>query len=338
MFENLPIELKIQYEPKINPDGKLLNGIKPINKKKYWQYDFDLDCDNFFECLNNPFSDLYDSGIANKNNKYIFRGHSNYEWDLIPSVFRDFNLDENKNKLNILKSGNGHFLNELKDFLNFIKGINSLGYKIDNESFKLINNVLIDDDLKTFDLNKDFPRETQLKELALAQHYGVQTRLLDFTINPNKAIFFACEKIKHPKTDDDSKIGIWVIPERLIDISKEDFYIERVFVQGYQNKNMVAQEGMFINYFYGRILDDNLFNPNGKIKTLDEYLYDCKRNEDNSKLIKQKIGKPMLLTLSHKVVWQAVKKLELMNINWSTIQPDLDGVRKEVERKRIHKL
>lgn len=327
--KELPIELRIQQEPEINPKGKLIRGITPIDKTTHWLYDFNENCDAFFECFNDPFSELYQTSFENVDAKYIFRGHNNSNWDLLPSTFRDLNL----NDLNVLKSGNGHNLPELKDFLNFVKGLNSLGYKVENDTFKLINSVLIDDNFKAFELINDFPKSEQLKELALAQHYGVKTRLLDFTFNPNKAIFFASEKIKRPKKDDDSKIGIWAFPERLIDISQEDFYIQRIFVQGFQNKNMIAQEGLFINYFNGRLIDDNLFNKQGKIKKLDEYLIDCKKSNENNKLIKQKIGRPSLFTLSHRVAWQLAKKLEIMNINWVTIQPDLDGVKKEVDRK-----
>lgn len=160
---------------------------------------------------------------------------------------------------------------------------------------------------------------------------------MDFTFNPNKAIFFASEKINPWTKDDNSKIGIWAIPERLIDISQEDFYLKRIFVEGFQNNNMIAQQGLFINYFEGRSIDENLFNQKGEIKSLDNYLFDCKRSDENEKLIKQKIGKPSLFTLSHRVAWRIIKRLEILNINWLTIQPDLNGIRKEVERiKKNH--
>jgi hypothetical protein len=336
-YKNFPIQRRIEFETEINPNGKVITGIKPIDKITHWLYDFNEDCDNFFDCFNNPYSELYETNIGNKDAKYIFRGHKNYKWDLLPSVFRDLNLDQNINELNILKSGNSHALPELKDFINFIRGLNSLGYRIEDETFKLINSTLESDNYKVFNLIDDFPNESQLKELALAQHYGVKTRLLDFTFNPNKAIFFASESITHPKRDDNSKIGIWAIPERLIDISKEDFFIQRIFVQGNQNINMINQEGLFLNYFNGRLLDNSIFNKAGKIKKLDEYLFESKRSNDNNQLVNQKIGKPSLFILSHRAVGQLTKKLDFMNINWVTIQPDLNGVKKEVERKRIKK-
>jgi hypothetical protein len=99
---------------------------------------------------------------------------------------------------------------------------------------------------------------------------------------------------------------------------------------------MVAQQGLFINYFRGRSIDENLFNKEGKIKSLDKYLFDYTKSSDNERLINEKIGKPSLFTLSNRVAWHVLKRLEILNINWMTIQPDLDGIKKEVERKKIN--
>ena len=335
-LKNFPIEKRIEFEPEINPNGKIIRGVKPVNKTTHWVYDFDENYNAFFDCFNDPFSELYETNIANIDAKHIFRGHKDSDWDLIPTAFRDLNSDKKTNGLNVLKSGNGHYLPELTDFINFIRGLNSLGYKIDDDSFKLINTPLITDDYTSFNLIPDFPKTSQLKELALAQHYGVHTRLLDFTFNPITAIFFAIQQIDFRNIENDKKIGIWVIPERLIELSQEDYYLQRIYLEGFQNNNMIAQQGLFINYFKGRSIDENLYNKLGKIKSLDNYIHDYKNSSDNEKLINEKIGMPCLFTLSHKVVWRITKRLDLLNVNWLTIQPDLDGIKKEVERKKIN--
>jgi hypothetical protein len=138
-LRKLPIELRLQHEPEINPFGKTIRGVKPIDEITHWVYDFEENCDAFFEYFNDPFSELNETSYSNIGAKYIFRGHQDFNWELIPTAFRDLNSNEENNSLNVLKSGNGHFLPELTDFINFVRGLNSLGYKIEDDSFKLIN-------------------------------------------------------------------------------------------------------------------------------------------------------------------------------------------------------
>lgn len=47
----------------------------------------------------------------------------------------------------------------------------------------------------------DYPPGNKLEWLVIAQHYGLPTRLLDWTTNPLKALFFAVE---HPGLHDDA--------------------------------------------------------------------------------------------------------------------------------------
>jgi len=313
-----PIESRLRWEPTINPQGKSIQNIKPENNTTFFQYNFD-NVFNFLDALDINKSELFE----NEKIKFIFRGHKESDYLLLPSVFRDIPASE----VAKLSGGNSFQEREIPVFKRFIEGINHLGLHIENESFQLINSNL------SINTIENFPSEKQLKELALAQHYGVHTRLLDFSNNPLKSLFFACEKISKISTSDvNKKIGLWIIPERLIELVSEERYLEKIFIPGFQNKNMLAQEGLFINYFKGSGRNREVFN-NGTIKTLDEYLFDKNLSKDLMTLITERIGKPMLFTLPYNEVPELNKKLESLNINWCTIQPDLEGVRKYCERK-----
>ena len=95
--------------------------------------------------------------------------------------------------------------------------------------------------------------ETNLEWLAIAQHHGMATRLLDWTTNPLAALWFAVEK---PAID--SKDGVvWVFTPSLEDHvtsadEKRPFDIgrTRIFRPKHINRRIVAQNGWFTVHQY----------------------------------------------------------------------------------------
>lgn len=97
-----------------------------------------------------------------KNPSYLFRGHEDIEWELVPDIDRpEFSHARNKSQL----SRNDHERLAFNEFKRL-----ALPY------------------LKIRPAN-------DWEFLALARHHGVPTRLLDWTENPLAALFFAVENI-----------------------------------------------------------------------------------------------------------------------------------------------
>ena len=96
---------------------------------------------------------------AQSDDSYIYRGHRRAEWPLRPCLFR-------------ARPRPPSTVNELR----FVEAILLRKFK---ETVRLVLNVLPKDDWEW---------------LALAQHHGLLTRLMDWTENPLVALFFAVEK------------------------------------------------------------------------------------------------------------------------------------------------
>lgn len=97
----------------------------------------------------------YVMDIGQGDDELCYRGLSSQQYDLRPSIMRV--IDENKNIVNLLK---------------YEESMISLFKKMVPEEF--------------------LSNESDIDILAKMQHYGLPTRLIDFTTNPLVALYFAC--------------------------------------------------------------------------------------------------------------------------------------------------
>ncbi|MRI35436.1 FRG domain-containing protein [Endozoicomonas sp. OPT23] len=144
----------------------------------------------------------------------MFRGQSDSEWHLTPSLAR-LNPKKFPIKLNDgWKGAENHLINEFKKY--------ALTH------------------LKVEPKNK-------LEWLIQAQHHGLPTRLLDWSTNPLKALYFAVENSQHDHTD--GKVFIytprmWSTSSDNMSNIDRDNTIEAFFPVAI-NDRVLAQEGCF---------------------------------------------------------------------------------------------
>ena len=109
----------------------------------------------------------------------FFRGHANYTWRLVPNVFRPFSRDGYTKPVNQVSQ-------VLEDF-NIPKLNLYLPY------LELKNNLMFKRYIKSCD--QEYEDDFNLYEIG--QHHGIPTRLLDWSKNLFKALFFACYDAKN---------------------------------------------------------------------------------------------------------------------------------------------
>ncbi len=144
----------------------------------------------------------------------------------------------------------------------------------------------------------------------LGQHHGLPTRLLDTTINPLKALFFA---VNNP-ADDASDGVLWIFlytswREELPEEHRSFWDKELVpFLPSQLNSRLTAQEGSFISY----PLPKNC-KPLAPMEKLDQ------KNISLSKLIVPASAKSRLR-----------RELSMLGVQFRLLFPDLDGVTRSI--------
>jgi hypothetical protein len=238
------------------------------------------------------FTDSYNDNIDRIRSPYIYRGLSNFNYDLKTSLIR-------------------------------LKG------SYQELEFHLLRNF------KKYSSRPDIKNKSDWEWLALAQHHGLPTRLLDWTYSPYVALHFATNEINKYHEDG----VIWALNyenlkkylpdnlnEKLNSVGSNSFTID-MLKQTYRNITELSKEKSdFVVAFEPPSLDDRIVN---------QYAIFTFMSHSNAVLNEWLLDKPELyfrIKIPAKMKWEIRDKLDQVNINERVLFPGMDGLSKWLAR------
>ncbi|SFJ87430.1 FRG domain-containing protein [Candidatus Pantoea symbiotica] len=189
----------------------------------------------------------------NNFNGIVFRGHNDESWKLTPTSLRISERDRP-----LYKTLYGHFPEDIKE-TEFIQAAYEFNYlqkffiRADLQGLKVPNDYILRNSPRDFiganaleylANQQEWPPRT-LDELAgLAQHYGIPTRLLDWSYDPFIALYFALKD----SWQAEGNLSIWCLDTnlvRVVSMNNPDFPLRIITPPYFNNPNLNAQKGLF---------------------------------------------------------------------------------------------
>lgn len=291
--------------------------------------------DNFRKCLRPNF---------------IFRGQGNSKWKLTPSVFRENTLLPCEEEIFCSPQDTYRQQREIEwlSLKAFVLELNKNGFHLPNDNllYKFIDSHASDNEYNLISRYEiPWPNKEYYSILALAQHYGLPTRLMDWTYNSLVAAYFAakdCVKLLE-NNEKVSSLSIFALNKNSAFIEDASFIEKILQITGqdksqtpraifhtvesptYFNNNLLHQKGLFICCTeYG-----NIKNTKFRPLSLNEHL--------NAKILKREneifntFSGPFLndsffeFRLSSKFASELLFELDKQFINEATLFPGISS-------------
>lgn len=171
---------------------------------------------------------------------WVFRGHADDSFELIPSSLRLGSKAMEELSFHQIDTNYIQVVEEQSYLKKFLEVSDSIGLHLPEDTQTLRRWLE-----QPLPKNTAWPPNELLSIMALAQHHGLPTRLLDWSRNPLKAAWFAADEAS--KIEDKSgNLSVWALSIELLEVLKGEpkpFII--VTAPSATNSNLRAQEGVF---------------------------------------------------------------------------------------------
>lgn len=249
--------------------------------------------------------------------RFMYRGHGNHaEYKLVPGIFRWKQISA------------GHYSSEYSQFEHNIL------YDFISEACRFMPSISVD----------NIP-----EWLEVAQHFGVPTRLLDFTKNPLVALYFACSDLQNVEAsvciiNETTYNKVFFGKNALVSASKSQNCVSKIIMDEVVQQNYLSHDDpQYIQYpwIYKPYYLEERMNMQSSVFMLwgarrQELTYFMQpnywmSNENNPNNKETGIIYQICIPGNKKA--ELIEQLNLCGINEKNIYPGLDGVGRFIKKK-----